>query len=71
MNIFDPEESCEKGSKDTGVNKALLLGIVNGAQENNYNLRKILELVDLSKMKFFLAADLKLINCILELSVSI
>ena len=72
MNIFNPEElqSEKRNMKNTGVNTVLILGLVRGVQESNYNLERLINLLKLNKLKYTVAADLKLINCLLGVSVS-
>lgn len=64
--VFGPGE--EKGEKNTGVNRSLLLAHGEDWQELHSNLRIIVEILQLEKVNFSLAADLKLINCMLGLS---
>ena len=72
MNLFDPEDmNNDKNKKMTGVNKAILLAFVKDINETNSNLGKILEHVKLETIKYHVAADLKLVNCLLGISVSI
>ena len=59
-----------KKLKLTGINKVQILVIVHGAQESNYNLRRLIEMAKLNELKLYVAADIKLINCMLDLSVS-
>ena len=71
MNIFDPEDMNDKtNQKLTGVNKAILLAFVKDIKESNLNLGKILECLGLDTIKYHIAADLKLVNCLLGISVS-
>jgi hypothetical protein len=72
MNIFNPEElqSEKRNMKNTGVNTVLILGLVRGVQESNYNLERLIKLLKLNELKYTVAADLKLINCLLGISVS-
>ena len=51
-----------------GVNRCLPLAVCNGVTELHGNLRKVLELLDLGRVQYFLAGDLKLINSMLGLS---
>ena len=51
-----------------GVNRCLPLAVCNGVTELHDNLRKVLEKLDLGRIKFYLAGDLKLINSLLGLS---
>ena len=67
--IFHEDEKPEqKGALNTGVNKVILLAYVEDLQESWVNLRILMELLQLHKVKYILAADLKLINIILGIS---
>ena len=72
MNIFNPEElqSEKRNMKNTGVNTVLILGLVRGVQESNYNIERLIKLLKLNELKYTVAADLKLVNCLLGISVS-
>ena len=67
--IFHLDEKPEQpGALLTGVNKVILLAYVEDLQESWVNLRILLELLQLHKVKYHLAADLKLINIVLGIS---
>ena len=67
--FHENEDSIDPaGSLLTGVNKILLFGYVENLQESWHNMRILLELIQLDTIKYQLAADLKLINIILEMS---
>lgn len=71
INIFDPDNLEDiRDIKLTGVNKAIIIGFVKDIKETNFNIGKILEYIKLDTLKHYIAADLKLINCLLGLSVS-
>ena len=72
MNIFNPEQlEGEPNHKNTRVNKAILIAIARGVEETNFNLGQLLNLTNIHQLQFYLAADLKLINCLLGLSVKL
>ena len=58
----------EKGERNTGVNRTLILAHGQGWDERHFNLRKILEILDLEQVQFSLAGDLKLLNLLLGIS---
>ena len=68
--IFDPNdtEDLKQGEKHSGVNKVIVLAMVEKMKENNDNLREILELIKFSDCKFVLACDLAIYNAMLGLS---
>ena len=69
MNVFNIEADIDyKESKDTGVNKVLVLAFVKNVTENHANLQILIEKTKLNNIKFYLAADLKLLNIIVGLS---
>ena len=51
-----------------GVNRCLPLAVCEGVSELHGNLRTVLEVLELGRVPFFLAGDLKLINSLLGLS---
>ena len=53
-----------------GVNRVLILALVENVSERYYNVRSILEVVKLGDLKCTLALDFKLVNVILGISVS-
>ena len=62
------EEPKQPGMLLTGVNKIILLAYVEDLQESWVNLRILLELQQLYKVRYILSADLKLINILLGIS---
>ena len=68
----DPEVTFTRTEKPgnicSGVNRSIILAFVEGVQENHENLRVVLELLQLDKLGFVVAADLKLLNVFLGLS---
>ena len=69
MNVFNIEADIDcKESKDTGVNKVLVLALVKNVTENHANLQILIEKTKVNNIKFYLAADLKLLNIIVGLS---
>ena len=68
-NILDTRKNKNEGGLDTGVKKLVILALCYNIQENHHNLRVMIELINLNELKFVLAADLKLINVVLGLSV--
>ena len=51
----------------SGVKRSIVLAYCEGIQENNHNIRVILELLELQELDFVVAADLKLLNVLLGL----
>ncbi|XP_065684973.1 uncharacterized protein LOC124807737 isoform X1 [Hydra vulgaris] len=69
MNVFNIETDIDcRENKNTGVNKVLVLAFVKNVTENHANLQIIIKKIMLNRLKFYLAADLKLLNIILGLS---
>ena len=68
-NVFNIEADIDcKVSKDTCVNKVLVLAFVKNVTENHANFQILIEKTKLNNIKFYLAADLKLLNIIVGLS---
>ena len=72
-NVFDPEtiEQQNTGEKDTGVNKAFILALVENIPERHFNLKQMFERLHLHECAFVNATDMKCINLVLGLSVSV
>ena len=70
MKLFHPAklEDQLRNQKDSGVNKVVLLAIVQQVEESSYNLAQIVQLLKLHEWKYFLASEPKLINIMLGLS---
>ena len=69
MNVFDREVNIySKDTKNTGVNKVIVLAFVKDIPENHRNLQILFQKTNLNDMKFSLASDLKLLNIIVGLS---
>ena len=68
----DPEilftRTEQPGNLCSGVNRSIVLAFVEGMKENHKNLRVVIELLQLHKLPFVVAADLKLLNVLLGLS---
>ena len=68
----DPEitftRTEQPGNLCSGVNRSIVLAFIEGVQENHHNLRVICELLQLHRLKFVVASDLKLLNVLLGLS---
>ena len=62
MSLFDPDELY------SGVNKVVVLGLVEGGSENHHYMDVLYNKTDLNSLKCYLACDLKLLNTILGLS---
>ena len=62
----DPEVTFTRteqpGNLCSGVKRSIVLAYAEGIQENDHNLRVICELLQLHKLSFVVAADLKLLN---------
>nr|XP_047140995.1 uncharacterized protein LOC124816038 [Hydra vulgaris] len=73
-NLFDPEkERCEDQSSHgtySGINHSIVLAYCDNLQETHKNLVILLDLLKLEDCKYVLAADLKIINILLGISVS-
>ena len=62
MNVFNMEADIDyKDSKDTGVNKVLVLAFVKNVTENYANLKILIHKIKLYNIKFYLTAYLKLL----------
>ena len=74
-NLFNPEkERCnDRGDLGTysGINHAVVLAYCDNLQETHDNLRAVVELLNLQECRYSLASDLKLINILLGISVSL
>ena len=57
-----------KGESLSGVNKAIILAYCEDLQESHYNMRMIMELLQIHELHGVISSDLKLINIILGLS---
>ncbi|XP_047144047.1 uncharacterized protein LOC124817711 [Hydra vulgaris] len=69
MNVFNREVNYEsKETKNTGVNKVIILAFAKNVCESHTNLQILIEKTKLNNLKFYLAADLKLCNIVLGLS---
>ena len=73
-NLFNPEEEriADKGDRGTysGINHAVVLAYCDNLNESHENLRALVDLLSLHECKYSLAADMKLINILLGISVS-
>lgn len=69
-NIFNPLEksSTDPDLDDAGVKRCFLIAIVEGVSEANDNLRKVLEPLKLSDLKYYTAFDCKCANAVFGLS---
>ena len=69
MNVFNREVNYDsKEAKNTGVNKVIILAFAKNVCESHTNLQTLIEKTKLNDLKFYLAADLKLLNIVLGLS---
>ncbi|XP_047129471.1 uncharacterized protein LOC124809426 isoform X1 [Hydra vulgaris] len=69
MNVFNREVNYDsKETKNTGVNKVIILAFAKNVCESHTNLQILIEKTKLNNLKFYLAADLKLCNIVLGLS---
>ena len=69
MNIFNPNLENTSISKDTGVNKVIYIAAVKDIPETHGNLETIFQKTGLNELKYYVAADMKLLNILLGLSV--
>ena len=58
----------QPGNLCSGVNRSIVLAFAEGVDENHHNLRIVCELLDLHKLNFVVASDLKLLNVLAGLS---
>ena len=68
VNVFDVDEDTESKYMNSGVQRCQILAIVEDVPESNYNLRLILEKLNLQDVKFSAAFDLKCANAVFGLS---
>jgi len=68
VNVFDVDEDTESRYMNSGVQRCQILAIVEDVPESNYNLRMILEKLNLQDVKFSAAFDLKCANAVFGLS---
>ncbi|XP_065681336.1 uncharacterized protein LOC124811459 [Hydra vulgaris] len=69
MNVFNREVNYDsKETKNTGVNKVIILAFAKNVCKSHTNLQILIEKTKLNNLKFYLAADLKLCNIVLDLS---
>nr|XP_047132520.1 uncharacterized protein LOC124811227 [Hydra vulgaris] len=69
INVFNREVNYDsKETKNTGVNKVIILAFAKNVCESHTNLQILIEKTKLNNLKFYLAADLKLCNIVLGLS---
>ena len=68
MNIFDPADLENKNQKDSGVNKVIVLALVENVQESHHNMKIIFDKAKLNDLKYVLSSDLKLLNIIVGIS---
>ena len=50
--------------KSSSVKKLIILALVEDVPEKNYNVAKLMDLIDIGSIGFVLAADLKMQNCV-------
>ena len=60
--IFSPQGVSPKDAKNSSVKKVLLLAVVPELSESHYNVRSILQEVDLRDLKYIYAVDVKMGN---------
>ena len=58
----------QPGNLCSGINRSIILAFAEDVQENHHNLRVICELLEIYKLEFVVAEDLKLLNVLLGLS---
>ena len=70
VNVFDPAEkhSTSKLHDDSGVKRCFVLAIVEDVSEDNGNLQKVLNPLNLERVSYHIAFDLKCANSVLGLS---
>ncbi|XP_065666477.1 uncharacterized protein LOC136087513 [Hydra vulgaris] len=64
MNVFNPHDktSNQPDLDDSGVKRCFIVAIVEGVSENNGNLRKLVDTLNLQNIKYSVAFDLKCAN---------
>lgn len=68
LSIVEKNQRNEKGGKDTGVKKLLLLAVVPGITEKYTNIAKVWStLLKLNELEAVVAGDLKIVNLLLGL----
>ena len=69
LNVFDPlDDDLTNGFLNSGVQRCQVLAIAEEVPESNYNLRLILEKLNLENVSYYLAFDLKCANAVFGLS---